>query len=365
MAALTTEIENAIALGEESSGAIAMTVIEPAPHQTFQRTSETQGPVRVRCYVDGPPGIAIEARWNGGSWQSMGSTNTSGLVSSSMTVGVGEGSVDVRMVGIGSPVSIEPVSVGEVFALWGQSNSSGRLTNNQTRTLTPAPKLFGNDYRWKTLADPTDSNSGQIDSISSDSDTEMGSIWPLVADLWLASTSCPIAFVPCSKGATGFGTSQPTWVPAANRFDRATLFGSAMNRIRAVGGVRAILWWQGEGGFDDTTGNSYITPWLTMANAVQAEFPGLKIMPAKIQQCVGVANQRQLNGWHAIGRIWSEHPTLAHTGPTLADAPIDAASNILTENEGQPLPYFHLKSNAAAAEAASRWAARLLSEFVP
>lgn len=336
----------------------------PAANQVFQRNTGTSGIVTVSGTASGPTRTVVEARAGTNAWQTVGVTDRNGQFTGSITAPVGSFTLQARVATGGATLSVTPVGVGDVFALWGQSNSSGRLSNNQTYSNSVMASVFANSYTWQTITDPTDSNSGQIDSISSDADSlGMGSVWPLVATQWASSTGIPIAFVPCSKGSTGFGASQPTWVPATNRFDRSTLFGSAMNRIRAVGGVRAILWWQGEGGFDDTTGNSYITPWLTMATNVQAEFPGLKLVPCKLQECVGVTNQRLTNGWWAVQRIWSEATNFSLVGPTLADAPPGAASNILTEDEGQPLPYFHLKSNSTGLSAATRWATNLIANF--
>lgn len=341
-----------------------VSVSSPSANQIFQRSSATSGPVIVSGIASGPTGTAIIARAGTNAWQSVGSTDRNGAFSGLISAPVGSFTIDVAAASGGATLSVTPVGVGDVFALWGQSNNSGRLSTNQAYSNSVMASVFANSYTWQAIVDPVDSNTGQLDSVSSDSDSlGMGSVWPLVATQWAQTTGIPIAFVPSAKGATGFGLSQPTWTPTTNRFDRATLFGSAMNRIRAVGGVRAILWWQGEGGFDDTTGNIYITPWLTMATNVQAEFPGLKLVPCKLQECVGVTNQRLTNGWWAIQRIWNESPTFARVGPTLADAPVGAASNILTEDEGQPLPYFHLKSNATGLSAATRWATNLVANF--
>jgi hypothetical protein len=340
-------------------------VDEPVQYQTFQRNASTTGPIYVNGVASGPHGVTIEARVNAGAWQTVGTTDLFGSYSGTITGSVGEQTVDVRISGASTYETITNVRVGDVFAIWGQSNGSGRLTSNTTYTnATVIASIFGNDYTWKNIVDPTDSNIGQIDAISSDSDSlGMGSPWPQVADGWKNNVGTPIAFVQCTKGATGFDVSQPTWVPGGDYLDRATLFGSAMYRIQTVHGVRAILWWQGEGGFDDATGNAYITPFTNMVTAVQSVYPGLRLVPCKLQECVGITSPRLTNGWYAVGRLWNEFTNLVYTGPTLADAPVGAASNILTENEGTGLPYYHIKTATNSMSAAYRWLTNLTANF--
>ncbi len=340
------------------------TITEPAQYQTFQRNTSTTGPIYVVGTASGPTGTIIEARINSDAWQTVGPTDLFGRYSGTITGAVGEQSVSVRISGSATVTTVNNVRIGEVFAIWGQSNGSGRLTSNTTYTnATVIASIFGNDYTWKNIVDPTDSNVGQIDTVSSDSDgLGMGSPWPQVADGWKNTVGIPIAFVQCTKGGTGFSGS-PSWVPGSDYYDRTTLFGSGIYRIQTVHGVRAILWWQGEGGFDDTTGMSYITPFTNMVTAVQTVYPGLKLVPCKLQECVGITTPRLTNGWYAIGRLWNEFPNLVHTGPTLADAPVGAASNILTEDEGTGLPYYHIKTATNSMSAAYRWLTNLTANF--
>lgn len=100
---------------------------------------------------------------------------------------------------------------------------------------------FANDYQWKFLADPVDSSSGQIDTVSSDGAS--GSIFPLLASTIAADQDVPVAFIPTAKG----GTSALAWQPGVDHFNTSTLYGQMANRISAAGGaVKAVLWFQGE-----------------------------------------------------------------------------------------------------------------------
>lgn len=132
--------------------------------------------------------------------------------------------------GVGYP------ALGNIL-LAGQSWISGRGTNNQIYTPAGAgAQLYGNDYVLKTLVDPTDDSTGQVDAVSID--TAGGSSWPLVASRLLAANGAkPLIFIPAAKG----GTSTAQWQPGANKEDRTTLFGSANYRGKQVGNIAAVF----------------------------------------------------------------------------------------------------------------------------
>jgi hypothetical protein len=331
----------------------------PVNWQVVQRTNAIIGPIPVTALVSGRTGTAVEGRFAEGDWQALSPSDSYGISTGLVAGAVGTGTLEVRVVGGSDVVSVTNVSVGDVFAVWGQSNGSGRLSNNILHTnISVVASLFGNDYTWKALADPTDSNASQTDTVSSDSDSAgMGSVWPAVADYLALSNHVPVAFVPCAKGATGF----PDWSSGADPFDRTTLFGSGLYRVRATG-ARAVLWWQGEGGFDDTDGSIYTVPFNAMVSNAVLNVPGLKFVPCKLQECVGVTAPRLTNGWYAVDLIWAGN-TNCLRGPTLADAPPGAAENILTEYEGGATPYYHLKTATNGWNAAYRWATNLHAQF--
>lgn len=347
--------------------AVVSQITFPIAGQFIQRTGSSTT-FSVTGYAAGPTATAVEARFNGGSWTSMGGTDYYGYWSNNITAPTSQGILEARVVGTTSVVAVTPVSVGDIFAIWGQSNGSGRGANNQISTNhVPQSYIFGNDYVWRQILDPTDSDLGQLDSISDDLDPNgMGSVWPRVSDIIGSTTGTPTAFVQCTKGATGFnGTAPTSWLPGTDHFDRTTLYGSGMYRIRAVGGVRAILWWQGEGGGDDPL--SYTVPFSQMAAAIGSDFPGLKIIPAKLEQDkldnTGALDTRQTNWWYAVGLLWATNANTLH-GPVLADVPIGDPGNILAEPEGLgTVPWYHLKSNGAQDEAARRWATNIMTLF--
>lgn len=337
-------------------------VVSPMAYQIFQRTNASAGPMTVTAYVAGPTGTALEARYNGGSWETIGSSDQDGLVEGVLgdqPVLAAGGNFELRLVGLSDITTISNVGVGDVFAIWGQSNGSGRLTTNQVYGGSALASMLGNDYIWHAMADQTDSRVGQIDSVSSDNDSQMGSVWPIVATYMTATNNVPFAVVQCTRGGTGFGASQPSWVPGADHFDRSTLFGSAMYRTRLTS-AKAVIWWQGEGW--GVSSNLYYLNVTNVVNQAVASLPTFKFIPISIQEIVG-ATTGQTNVWTAIDWLWNSGNSAILHGPTLATYPLGGADNIYTEDEGQPTPYYHIKTPTNGAAAAYRIATNLHALF--
>lgn len=231
------------------------------------------------------------------------------------------------------------MGIGDVFVIAGQSNASGSGTNNQSYShATLKAGLFGNDYKWHELTDPTDTGLNQVDTVSSDGpggEVNKGSAWPHLATNFLANVGLPCAFVPCALG----GTSITAWLPGANHQDRTTLFGSLVYRALQTG-VKCVLWWQGEAdaaaGMTQATYNGHLD---TIANAVFTDL-GVKLMPCKLQTCTGVSQIAQDRINAAIAEAWADNANVL-TGPDLTG---------LVSDDGN-----HLKSDANLAAAGALW----------
>lgn len=220
----------------------------------------------------------------------------------------------------------------------GQSNASGRGTNNQTAN---GGFLFGNDYNVKHLNDPTDDPTDQRDTVSSDtSPAAAGSVWPLVNNLISAGTCL---WVPCAKG----GTSITQWQPGVDHFDRTTLYGSMTYRAQ-VTNAQAVLWWQGEtdaaNGMNQATYNGYLD---TLANTLYSDL-GIKLIACKFQNCAIVADPNEAAINAAIAEAWADNDNVLQ-GPDLTDMASDDD--------------YHLKTDAKLLEAASRWYTALAAAF--
>ena len=65
---------------------------------------------------------------------------------------------------------------------------------------------------------------------------------PLLATLYMANESVPVAFIPVAFS----GTRITDWLPGVDHSDPDTFYGT-MNIQAAAVGAKLVLWWQGEG----------------------------------------------------------------------------------------------------------------------
>lgn len=124
--------------------------------------------------------------------------------------------------------------VGEVFVVAGQSNSTN-YGEERTPSLDDRVAAFDGS-RWWIAADPMP---GAQDP------SQDGSPWPTCGALLRKSLGVPVAFASCGFG----GTSLLQWQKGTefgNEGEKVRLYDGLLQRVRALGEYRAILWHQGE-----------------------------------------------------------------------------------------------------------------------
>lgn len=240
--------------------------------------------------------------------------------------------------------TVSLVSIGDVFVIAGQSNAMGPGTNPQTYshpTLTAA--RFGNNYQWGALTDPVDINTGQVDTVSSDSGAA-GSAWLRMAHHLMNTTNVPIALVPCPLS----GTSITQWQPGGNHFDRTTLYGSMAYRVQQTG-ARCVLWWQGEAdaaaNMAQATYNAYLD---TIADTLAADIPGAQFMPCLLHTMQSVSATATNRIRAAVTEAWGDNPNMVQ----------GADLSALTSDDDN-----HLKSDENLDAAGALWAAAIEQAF--
>jgi lysophospholipase L1-like esterase len=131
----------------------------------------------------------------------------------------------------GSPpltATVEPVGVGEVFLIAGQSYATN--TNDERLTVAdPQQRVVALDSAtggWRVANDPQPAPDG----------SDGGSIWPAVGDELAQRLGVPIGFANVAWG----GTSSSQWQPGSELHERLVATGKNLGRFRAV------LWQQGE-----------------------------------------------------------------------------------------------------------------------
>ena len=131
---------------------------------------------------------------------------------------------------------VERVGVGDVFVTAGQSNSVnfGRPKQKSTEDLS----VYFDGKQFTPAADP------MPDAIG-----EGGTPWPLLGDMLSRTTRAPV----CFRSATTNYTRIKEWVPFPESNHRVGQIERLVERARwfGPGGIRAVLWVQGEADADD------------------------------------------------------------------------------------------------------------------
>ncbi|MDA8623220.1 hypothetical protein N9L38_03010 [Candidatus Poseidoniales archaeon] len=158
----------------------------------------------------------------------------------SIEVPTGWHRLELRFMNEGTQVAlhtVNPVGVGEVFIVAGQSNSANSgdapLTPTDSRVSTWGPS------GWRFGYDPQPAATDN-----------RGSPWPVAGDLLASRYDVPIGFLSVGYG----GTQVDRWVPSQN-----DLFPRITDALDAVepNGARAILWHQGESNAGGTAAEDY------------------------------------------------------------------------------------------------------------
>jgi len=323
----------------------AITLTSPASLQVFQR-SGTTGEIAISGNFSGGGTHDIEASFNGGAYVTIDTGSTGAFSGTLSGQAQGQGTVTVRFVDdTGVSATASNVGIGDVYVLAGQSNMSGRGTDAQSwGHATLYASQFGNNYLWAQLAAVNDSNVAQVDAVSSDADAAQNYI-PRLATAIMADQDVPVAFVPCAMGATAIAS----WLPGADHQDRTTLYGSMVYRALAVGGVKAVIFHQGE---SDATVNSftggatYKSRLKTLASAVYDDL-GVPLVVCRIHCWSGAPDTSQAN----VNEI----------NAAMAAAAAEDSHILLGANFDSPTPVttsLHFTTDAELTDAAARlWSA--------
>lgn len=168
-----------------------------------------------------------------------------GVVSGTLRIPAGWHRLDVRCQAEPGPVAIgtvEPVGVGEVFVVAGQSYATN--TNDEKLTISDAQQrvsaLNTETGEWQVANDPQPAPDG----------SDGGSIWPPLGDALVTSLQVPVGFVNVAVG----GTSSQQWLPGGALHPRLAAAG------RVLRNCRAVLWQQGESDvIGKTDGDTYVS----------------------------------------------------------------------------------------------------------
>ncbi len=235
----------------------AVIVRTPQERQVFQRTERALNQVPVE--VVAPSGIGrlvASARPTAGGAelahaelekQPGGSPDSTSSFKAKLALPAGGWyRLAISVDGIAGPVElahVERFGVGEVFVVAGQSNSANC---GEVKIPSQDDRVSAFDGQsWSLAADPMPGVQDQSDG---------GSPWPSCGKLLVAAWDVPVAFASCGFGGTSMAQWQKEAAPV--RGVKAPLYAALLQRTKALGSVRAILWHQGES--DASAGTSAV-----------------------------------------------------------------------------------------------------------
>jgi hypothetical protein len=300
-----------------------VTPTQPVAYQTFQRDSAGYADIPVAGSYLGTP-TTLEASFAGRSYLTAVSAPAGGAYSAKVKrQATGAGDCVVRFSNsTGVTGTATPVLVGDVWVVYGQSNATGRGTNDQSFT---GPSGYGSKLYTSNvpalLADPTG-----IDS----NGTPAGSAWPLLGTL-IANAGVPVQFVARGAGGTSI----------AALLSGSTPYTTMRTAARAVTTApRGVIYWQGEtdaaAGMDAAT---YYANLASLAASVYADL-GCCLWVVRLQACTDGAAAAGLAAIHAAqDRAAAECPYVVQ---------VCDLSDLATDDG------FHLQSDTKLQTAATR-----------
>jgi hypothetical protein len=198
------------------SALLAVTITAPVPYQVVQRGS----PIPIRA-----PGAT--------HWRVVALTNAFGASTDwaplPATKAPAGGWYRLEVRAGNETASVEPVGVGEVFLIAGQSYAANcnderlKVTEPQQRVTCLDPATGA----WRVADDPQPGASNYKDG---------GSIWPPFGDELAKRLRVPVGFA----NVAWQGTSSVQWLPGGNHHQ------NLVQAAKQVGAFRAVLWQQGE-----------------------------------------------------------------------------------------------------------------------
>jgi sialate O-acetylesterase len=270
-----------------ASSAFAQTIAVTggiASSQVVQRDSNGRADLKFSGTAQNADGKRVQAKITGGirnlfnNWRQAGGIADGKWEATLSDIQAGGPyKVEFRVEGTRDTVTVDPVFVGDLWILAGQSNMQGvgdlidmERPDDRVRMLDMVQE------NWQRAQDPLHNLVGAVDRVH----------WPLNAEKqperytgpkldeyiqnrkkgaglglafgvqYVREAGVPVGLIPCAHG----GTSMDQWDPA--RWDKAnpgdSLYGSMMRRFEKAGGrVKGVLWYQGESDANPKAASEY------------------------------------------------------------------------------------------------------------
>jgi hypothetical protein len=352
-----SEILSKVAELKTKTGISNIDITSPVAGQAFQKNGSNVQDIPITGVYVGSP-TSIQARFNGGSWQTIVASPSGGTFSGTLTAqAAGQGALEVRF---GNDTSVTrsrlKVSVNDIYVLIGQSNNTDRT---DTFFGIAGPKT----YNMAPGMGPTAFNARQNFATWTDLDRTQN--YPVqFAQNYYNKYGYPCAFIMAAIGGTNIAKWQPganieNYNPNATDGDQ---FGVGLNyytRAKTMAntacpaGVKAFFWHQGEADAGTTSGVPNISAATetaqlqNIAAQLATDFPGKPMLVARLQIIRTTGNAvidastvraGQVAAWNSASNILP--------GPDLSDLECDFQA---------AFGYFHLLNNTVVPIVGNRW----------
>lgn len=232
---------------------------------------------------------------------------------------VGQISLEIRVTtdeGTAS-VTVDPLFVGDLWILAGQSNMEGCGKLIHCETPQPGISCFYMGDRWDIAQDPLCWLNESLDPVNWTVPPEEleqavktfrrdrtygGGLGIPFAKEVIRHTGIPIGLIMCAHG----GTSMTQWNPAnADGDDGVTvsnsLYGAMLRKIRKLGGkVKGCLWYQGESDANSEATPLYMERMLTFINRVRQDVGDIELPFIYAQLSILHLPDDHFQGWNRI-----------------------------------------------------------------
>ncbi|MCL4841589.1 MAG: hypothetical protein KJZ79_07110 [Bryobacteraceae bacterium] len=295
------------------------------PYQVVQRDAENRGVFRVEGLAAKQlAGRPVEARLvraglvvEGFDWRQAGQVSGEQWRAEISRVPVGGPyRVELRVTGAAGIRSVEPLLVGDLWMLAGQSNMQGvgnlkdlpapsalvysfNMADQWVPAEEPLHRLQDavDSFHWRTNpGEPKTPLSGEALRKSIASRVKGAGVGLPFALEMVRRTGVPVGLIPSAHG----GTSMDQWSPSLKEQGGASLYGGMLRRFRATGGrIAGVLWYQGESDANPKASPVFAAKFQSLIEAIRVDFqqPDLPFYYVQIGRHVNDANIAE---WHVV-----------------------------------------------------------------